>query len=175
MTVNLTLSETSSGYSLADTTDLGTATPGSAIGHQDIFISHDAEVNSITNCTIYMTRYTGSNYLGVDADADFTQIMGWGDAATGGVEMSMTPPSPWTTGTKFASGTFSYFKNGHGGINSQIPLDKNSIVVGSVPASDGEIPVGGEAHIQIDIDVPASPGSAGYKAFSLVFAYSATS
>lgn len=174
MTVNLTLSETSSGYSLADTTDMGTVTPGTAAGHQDIFISHDAEVNSITSCTIYITRYAGSSYQGIDADADFTQIMGWGDAATGGVEMSMTPPSPWTTGTKFASG-WSYFKNGYGDINSQIPLDKDSIVVGSVPTNDGEIPVGGEAHIQIDIDVPSSPGSAGYKAFSLVFAYSATS
>jgi len=174
MTVNLTLSETSGGYSLADTTDLGSVTPGNAVGHQDVFISHDAEVNPITTCTLYLVRYAGSNYLGTDADADFTQIMGWGDAATGGVELSMTPDSPWTTGNKFAAG-WSYFKNGAGDINSQIPLDKDSIVVGTVPVSDGEIPVAGEAHIQIDIDVPASPGSSGYKAFSLVFAYSATS
>ena len=175
MTVNLTLSETSGGYSLADTTDLGSVTPGSAVGHQDIFISHDAEVNPITGCTIYMVRYTGSNYLGTDADADFTQLMGWGDAATGGVEISMTPPVGWAVGAKFAAGTFSYFENGYGDINNQIILDKDSIVVGTVPASDGEIPVGGEAHIQIDVDVPASPGSSGYKAFTIVFAYSATS
>lgn len=174
MTINLTLSETSGGYSLADTTDLGTVTPGDATGHQDIFISHDAEVNPITGCTIYITRYAGSSYLGLDADADFTQIMGWGDAATGGVEMSMVPDVGWTVGNEFTTG-WNYFKNGYGDINSQITLDKDSIVVGTVPASDGEIPVGGEAHIQIDIDVPSSPGSAGYKAFSLVFAYSATS
>jgi hypothetical protein len=173
MTVNLTLSETSGGYSLPDTTDMGEVTPGAAAGHQDVFISHDAEVNSITNCTIYLTRYVGSNYQGSDEDTDFTQIMGWGDAS-GGVEMSMTPDSPWTTGNKFAAG-WAYFKNGSGDINNQIPLDKDSIVVGSIPSSDGEIPVGGEAHIQIDVDVPAAPGSAGYKAFSMVFAYSATS
>ena len=174
MTVNLTLSETLGGYSLADTTDMGTVTPGNAIGHQDVFISHDAEVNPITGCTIYITRYAGSNYAGIDADADFTQIMGWGDAATGGVELSMVPPGAWVTGTKFVSG-WNYFKNGYGDINSQLALDKDSIVVGSVPAEDGIIPVGGESHVQLDIDVPTSPGSAGYKAFSVVFAYSATS
>jgi len=173
MTVNLTLSETSGGYSLADTTDMGTVIPGNAIGHQDIFISHDAEVNPITGCAIYMTRYAGSNYLGTDEDADFTQLMGWGDTALAGVEMSMTPDVSWVTGTKFAAG-WNYFANAYGDIDSQLPLDSNSIVVGT-PTVDGVIPVGGEAHIQIDVDVPAAPGSAGYKAFSLVFAYSATS
>jgi len=173
MTVNLTLSETSAGYALADTTDLGTVTPGSAIGHQDIFISHDAEVNPITACTIYAVRYAGSNYLGSDADADFTQIMGWGDTLVAGAEISMVADTPWTSGTKFAAG-WQYFRNGNGDINNQLTLDEDSIVVGT-PAGDGVIPVGGEAHIQIDIDVPAAPGSAGYKAFSTVFAYSATS
>ena len=159
MTVNLTLSETSGGYSLADTTDMGSVTPGNAIGHQDIFISHDAEVNPITACHIYMTRYTGSSYLGTDADADFTQIMGWGDAGTGGVELSMTPDSPWTVGNKFAAG-WSYFTNANGDINNQIILRKNSLVAGT-PAGDGVIPVSGVAHVQLDIDVPASTVSSG--------------
>jgi hypothetical protein len=174
MTVNLTLSETLGGYSMPDTTDLGSASPSSAVGHQDIFISHDAEVSSITSCAIYLSRYSGSSYPGTDEDADFTQIMGWGDSALGGVEMSMTPDSPWTTGNKFAAG-WAYFKNGYGDVNNQIPLDKDSIVVGSVPSEDGIIPVGGTSHIQIDIDIPASPGSTGIKAFTMVFAYSATS
>ena len=174
MTVNLTLSETSAGYSLSDTTDLGTVNPGDTIGHQDVFISHDAEVNPITACTVYAVRYAGSNYLGTDADADFTQIMGWGATLSAGVKISMTPDVGWTVGNTFAAG-WQYFRIGNGDINNQIVLDKDSIVVGAVPATDGEIPVGGEAHVQFDIDVPASPGATGYKAFSTVFAYSATS
>jgi len=174
MTINLTLSGTSGGYSLSDTTDLGDVTPSNYVGHQDIFISHDAEVNPITSCTVYLTRYVGSSYPGVDEDNDYTTIMGWGDTGSAGVEMSMTPDSPWTTGNKFAAG-WSYFKNGLGDVDSQIPLDKDSIVVGSVPSVDGQIPVGGEAHVQIDVKIPASPGSAGDRAFAIVFAYSATS
>jgi len=173
MTVNLTLSETSGGNSLADTTAWGSVNPAATIGHQDIFISHDATVNSILACTIYMTRYVGSSYPGLDEDADLTLILGWGDGGEG-VELSMTPDTPWTSGDKFAAG-WAFFSNTVGTIDSQITLDKDSIVVGTVPLVDGEIPVGSEAHVQIDMDVPAVPSSTGYKAFAIVFAYSATS
>ena len=84
MTVNITIGETSGGDSLADTVDMGTVTPGADSDEQELFIRHDALVNSITDCAFYMTRYTGSSYLGEDADDDLTEIFGWGDAATGG-------------------------------------------------------------------------------------------
>ena len=175
MTVTLTLSETSGGNAMADTTDMGSATPGNDVTYQDIFISHDAVVNSITDCAIYAIRYAGSNYLGTDADADFTEIMGWGDAATGGVKVVMDGWTGWASGEN-AVGTWLLFKNGYGDVDNQIPLDKDAVVVGTVPSSNGEIPVGGEAHIQVKVAVPSSvPGGAGYRAFSLVFAYSATS
>lgn len=166
MTVNITLSETLGGYSMADTTDLGSVAAGASVGAQDIYITHDAEVNPITSCAIYLSRYSGSSYPGTDEDADFTQIMGWGDTGSAGVKLNMV--SPFITG-------WAYFKNGYGDVNNQIPLDKDSVVVGTVPLVDGEIPVGGTAHVQINIDVPASPGSSGIKAFTMVFAYSATS
>ena len=174
MTVLLTLSATSSGSSLPDTTDFGSLSAASSTSHQDVFISHDAVVASITDCAIYIQRYTGSSYLGDDADADLVQLLGWGDAGTGGVKMSMTPDVGWVVGNEFTSGWIT-FKNGVGDVNNQIPLDKDSIVVGTPPAADGSIPVNGESHIQIKVTAPPSPGSAGYKGFGLIFAYSATS
>jgi len=179
MTVNLTLSETSGGDAMADTTDMGQVTPGNDVTYQDVFISHDAVVNSIEDCAIFAARYAGSNYLGLDADADFTEIMGWGDSTPGeGIQLVMDGWAGWTggeNGVLSGTGTWLTIKNGYGDIDSQIPLDKDSIVVGTPPALDGEIPVGGEAHVQIKVGVPSSGLVAGYRAFSMVFAYSATS
>lgn len=186
MTINLTLSNTSGGSSLGDTVDMGstvpggspTVTPGGDDDFQDVFISHDAEVASITDCTIYATRYAGSNYLGSDADDDITELLSWGDAALGGVRFVMDGWSGWVVGNENTLGTWNVIKNGYGDVDSQLVLAKESIVVGTPPSNDGEIPVGGEAHVQVAVDVPTplpAPGTAGYRAFSLVFAYSATS
>jgi len=178
MTVNITTSATSAGDSLADTVELnavdGALNPGENSDHQEVFISHDAVVASITDCALYITRYAGSNYLGADAGQDIIDLLGstWGGADKG-ARMSMTPPGSWVLNAIFTSGWAS-FKTGYGDVDSEIPLAKESIVVGTPPASDGEIPVGGEAHIQIRVDAPLT-AAAGYKAFSLVFAYSATS
>jgi len=174
MTINLTLSETSGGYALSDTTDLGEVAAAATLGHQDVFISHDAIVNPITACSIYMTRYVGSSYPGNDEDADLSMLLDWGDTGLSGVELSMVPDSPWTSGDKFTAG-WAYMSRGIGTIDTQILLDKDSIVIGATPSNDGEIPVGGEAHIQIDIEVPAAPAETGNIGFSMVFAYSATS
>ena len=173
MTVNITTSGESGGDSLSDTVDLDEVTPGDDTDFQDVFISHDAIIAAITDCKLYVTRYAGSNYLGSDADQDYTDIMGWGDAETGGIKLSMSPPPSWTVGTEFPSGWHD-IKNLYGDVNSQLPLPEEAVIIGEA-ANPGEIPVGGEAHIQVKVAVPASPGSAGYKAFSLVFAYSATS
>jgi hypothetical protein len=176
MTVNLTLSETNGGSSFSDTEDLGSVSPGSTVDFQDVFISHDAENNKITDVALYLTQYAGSNYLGSDAPSDLTEILGWGDAATGGFKVVMDGWGSWTTGTRNDVGTWLTFKNGYGDVDSQIPLAKESIVTGVVPSVDGEIPVDGTAHVQVEIDTPSSvPAGAGYRAFSLVIAYSATS
>lgn len=161
MSVTLTLSDSSGGNQISDTNDMGTVTTGSSTSSQELYISHDAVVNPITDFSIYATRYAGSGYLGTDADADFTALMGWGDAATGGIKVLMNT----TTYT---------FKNGLGDVDNQLTLDKNTLVIGST-SNDGEIPVGGEAYIKMWVDVPAAGVVAGYKGFSLVFAYSSTS
>jgi hypothetical protein len=175
MTVNITFSNTSGGDSLADTVDLGSVTPGNDSSFQDVFIRHDAVVNSITDCAWYLQRYVGSNYLGSDEDDDFTEVMGWGDAATGGFTINQVVPVGWASGTQFATGNDQVFKNGYGDINNQLILDEDSIIVGT-PAGDGVIPLAGEAHVQARFQVPSSvPAGAGYRAATLVFSYSATS
>lgn len=175
MTVNITFSNTSGGDSLADTVDLGSATPGNDTDFQDIFARHDAVVNAITDCAWYLQRYVGSSYLGDNEDDDFSEIMSWGDAATGGFIINQVIPPSWTYGDQFSSGDDQVFKNGYGDINNQLILDEDSISVGT-PAGDGVIPVAGEAHVQVRADVPASiPAGAGYRAVTLVLSYSATS
>lgn len=174
MTVNLTISDTAGGDSLPDTVDSGSVDPGDSSDFQDVFISHDAVVEPITDVALYVQRYVGSSYPGLDPDDDIATYLSWGDAGTGGIYMSMTPDTPWTEGTRFTSG-WNVFKNGYGDVDNQIPLAKESIVVGTTPTEDGEIPVDGIAHIQIEQQIPSSPGSAGYRAFSFVIAYSATS
>lgn len=175
MTVNITIAGTSGDDSLADTIDLGTVEPGNETGFQDFFIRHDAVTNPITDCAWYVTRYTGSSYLGEDPDDDYTEIMGWGDAATGGLIINQVIPGAWTVGDPFNPGDDQVFKNGYGDIDNQLILDEDSINIGT-PAGDGEIPVAGEAHVQVRASVPSvGVGSAGYRAMQLVLAYSATS
>jgi hypothetical protein len=175
MTVNITISGTSGSDSLADSVDLGTdIDPGNDTNIQDLFVRHDATVNPITDCAWYSYRYTASGYLGDDPDDDFTEIMGWGDAATGGFTINQTIPVGWTTGTQFNVLNDQVFKNGYGDINNQLILDQNSINIGT-PAGDGVIPLSGEAHVQVRCQIPAAVTSAGYRGIQLVFVYSATS
>ena len=174
MTVNITISDTAGGDSLADTIDQGSVDPGDSSDFQDLFISHDAVVEPITDVALYVQRYVGSSYPGTDPDDDIVTYLGWGDTGTGGIYMSMTPDTPWVEGSRFTSG-WAAFRNGYGDVTTQIPLAKESIVVGTVPSSDGEIPVDAISHIQLEQQIPSSPGASGYRAFTLVIAYSATS
>lgn len=175
MTVNITISGVSGSDSLADTVDMGTATPGTETSFQDLFIRHDANVNAITDCAWYLQRYVGTGYLGDNVDEDFTEIMGWGDLATGGFIINQVRPAGWTTGDQFLEANDQLFKNGYGDINSQLVLDQDSINIGT-PAGDGIIPLAGEAHVQVRYSIPSAVANgAGYRAVLLVFAYSATS
>jgi hypothetical protein len=174
-TVNITISEESGGFSAADTLDMGSLTPETPSSFQDLFISHDAEVNPITDCNLYITEYTGSSYEGDNTAEDLDTILGWGDAGPGvyGALYSMTRPGSWVIGTEFPT-DWSSFSNSSGTVNSQIELLATSLVY-NPSAADGTIPVGDEAHIQVKINAPAASVGAGHMAFGLVFSYSATS
>lgn len=177
MTVNIIISDQSGGNSLADNIDLGKVDENGESSFQDLFIRHDANVSAITDCSFYMTRYTGTGYLGSDADADYSEVLGWGDADEGdGFIINQAPQSPWTAGQQFPTGNDQIVKTvGGGTINNQFTLLSSAIVVGT-PSGDGEIPLNGEAHIQARVKVPDSVSAgAGYRAVELVMAYSATS
>ena len=175
MTVNITFSDVSGGDSLSDTVDLGSVAPGNDSSYQDVFIRHDAIVNEITDCAWYLQRYVGSNYLGDNEDDDLTELLSWGDASSGGFIINQVIPLSWSTGTQFDTSDDQLIKNGYGDINNQLILDEDSINIGT-PSGDGVIPVAGEAHIQVRFKVPSSvPNGAGYRAATLVLAYSATS
>jgi len=177
MTVNIIISDQSGGNSIADSVDLGQASTSSDTSFQDLFIRHDANAAAITDCAFYMTKYTSSGYLGSDADADYTEVLGWGDEDDGdGFVVNQAPQDPWTPGQQFPEGNDQIVKTiGGGTINSPLTLLSSAVVVGD-PDEDGEIPLSGEAHIQARIKVPASvPAGAGYRAVELVMAYSATS
>ena len=174
MTINITISGSSGNDSLADTVSLGQASPSTDTEFQDLFIRHDAAVNPIEDCAFYVTRYSGSDYLGNDPDADFTEIMGWGAAASGGFIINQVVPPGWVIDTQFDPGDDQVFKNGYGDVNSQLSLIEDAIINGT-PDGD-KIPVAGEAHVQVRAQIPASvPDGAGYRAIQLIMAYSATS
>lgn len=173
MTVNIIFSDTSAGDAIADTQDSGTVVPGAESDVHDLFIRHDAVAAAITNCAWYVTRCVSTNYLGSDADSDLTEVLAWGDAGDGFL-VNQTAPAGWTIGDIFPT-AFDPFSNGHGDIDNSIPLDEDSIVIGT-PAGDGIIPIAGEAHVQVRWSIPSSVAlGSGYRGLSLVFAYSATS
>lgn len=177
MTVNIIISDQSGGNSLADNVDLGKVDATGETIFQDLFIRHDANVAPIIDCSFYMTRYTGTGYLGADADADYTEVLGWGDDdEDDGFIINQAPQTPWTAGQQFPILNDQIVKTiGGGTINSQFTLLTSAVVIGT-PSSDGEIPLNGEAHIQARVKVPDSvPAGAGYRAVELVMAYSATS
>jgi hypothetical protein len=164
MTVTLTISSAIGGDSISDTVDLGSLTPGgSPSSTQDLYIRHDG-VNDITDCELYITRYTGFDYPGTDADADLATLLGtgWG-LADKGVKLNMNPTTP----------AWAFFKDGAGDVEFPITLSQDAIVEGHT--TDGEIPAEDNAHIQLGIELPSSSGGARHMAFGLVFAFSSTS
>lgn len=175
MTVNIIISGESGGNSLADSIDLGKVDGNGESNFQDLFIRHDANIASITDCSFYVTRFTGTGYLGSDEDADYADVLSWGDAGDGGFVLNQVPQSTWSIGQQFSETNDQVITPDFGTINNQIELKKDSIVTGSVPSNDGEIPVNGQAHIQARVIVPDTVASAGYRAIELVMAYSATS
>lgn len=174
MTVNIFMSDTLNGNVLSDTTDIGSVTPSNSSTYQDIFIRHDAAVAPITDCGLYIYRFVHDNYPGINEDDDLEELIAFGDASSGGVNLVMDGWSGWTSGLN-TSGTWNLIKTGYGTADSPAALPIDAIVVGT-PNNPGEIPVDGVAHIQIKVDLPASiPRGAGYRAFDLVFTFSATS
>ena len=180
MTINITFSDESAGDALSETVDIGAAlNPGTAGTPQDFYIRHDAEVAPITNCAFYITEYAGTSYpgTGVGAAADLIELVEWGDNdqdSTITVDDGSMRICQDHGAFDFAADNTYIFHAGQGLVGSAIVLDQESASIGS-PAGDGEIPVSGEAHVQVRISIPSDVSGVASRAVSLVFAFSATS
>ncbi len=173
MAVNITTSNTLGGNAFSDVVDLGSLEPNETISNAlDIFITHDSLANDIEDCVLYIYRYSGPgvSYQGDDEDEDISYILDWG-SENAGVSMCMDHTG-WTPGSELA-GTWEYLTSSDGAVGTPRTLSEDSIV--GTPGASGEIPQGETAHIQIKLKIPDAPGTTGYKAFSLVFAYSEVS
>jgi hypothetical protein len=131
---------------------------------------------------MYISKYTGDSYSGTDADADYSEILGWGDdlyartTTKGALYLNQVIPVNWTIGDEFASSNAQPFRTGYGTSDNQIVLTTDAISRGDPAGVDGVIPVNGEAHIQLKFEVPTSVSrGAGARTIMLVVAYSATS
>lgn len=183
MSITVTISGESSGDSLASLVDMGSEIPGDSTDHQDLFIRHSAIVNPITDCSFYLINYSGVDYppTGNGSDLDYAEIMGWGadrfeaippPPGIGGFLINYMVPPGWVIGDPYIPETFYAFREGYGDIDSQIVLSKDA----GGSATDGEIDVSGEAHIQVKFEIPLSPtGGSGPRAIQMVMAFSATS
>jgi hypothetical protein len=177
MTVNITISGESGGTSLSDVQDVGEISPGATSDAQDLYIRHDAVNFPITDCAFYLVRYSGTGYSGSDPDADYTEVIGWGDDSGseshggGGLYLNQDYDD------SFPVGSYYCFRSGYGAdANCGIELQDDAINnVGTGAATDGEIPVEGEAFVKVRLDVPDTASAAGDRFIQLVMAYSYTS
>lgn len=174
MTVNIYFSDESGGTSISDTFNFGEGSPGSATTPKDIFIRHDGVNAKITNCSFYVTRCMSESYTGADANADLTELLGFGDSGYGLQINQVIPVGGWSPGDEFEESDCDSFRNGHGDINNKIVLSEDAISIG---AKDGaSIAIGGEAHVQIRYNIPSSVyHGSGQRGLTMVFAYDATS
>lgn len=156
MSVNVTISNTSEGVSVSDTYDCETIDAGDNESF-DFYVRHDAQVNPLTDCCFYISRFVGDVYNGDDPDDDISEILGWGDSSDG-LAISFDDGANYT-----------YFSNtvGYDG-DTAIELDGVDTA--------GELAVDEEAHIKLKFEIPDTVSrGAGIRNYSLVFAYSATS
>jgi hypothetical protein len=179
MTVNITMASLSGDSQLEEVVDLGSLSPGEESSEVDIYIRHDAENNSITDCSLYVTRYTGSDYSGANgADDDYSEVLSWGDTSGSGSHSGGGLYLNQNHSSSFPTVDWHPFRSGYGSDpNNSIELLQaaiNNTGTGWTPA-DGEIPVNGEAHIKCRWDVPLAASSAGIRFIYLIMAYSYTS
>jgi hypothetical protein len=153
MVVSITWSSTASGTTpVTDAVYHGVIAAGGPDGAaQDLYISHDG-LNSITNCGFYIQAYNGGGYTGtVSPAADFTEIVGWGDAATGGVVLNQDFQGG------FPGGSETLHTTAAGIAATPIALSVNAGDPAPLATAQEITPAPAEeAHIQLKFRVPAA-------------------
>lgn len=173
MAVSLTISSTAGGTPELLPQSFGTLTPGVVGTPEGFYLSHDG-LNIIEDVRFYLFPYNGVYAGSRTANDDYATFIAWGDGSpsstTGyGLYLSMDAAGG------FVAGSYQNFSTGNGdSLANAITLDEDAISTGT-PAGDGVIPVAGEAHIQLRLDIPSTVIMSGAFYVTLMTAYTATS
>jgi hypothetical protein len=174
MVVSITWSRTSGGTAVPGPLNHGNISNGSAGTAFDLYIRHNATAAPITSVGFFIQPYSGTGYTGVGTQADYIEIMGWGSTATSTNDSGFYLNQNHAGG--FPDGDYTVHKPGQGDSATKISLGTAAINgTGTGTYQDGEIPLGGEAHIKVKIAVPAVEDTAGVRFFDQVLAYTFTS
>jgi len=174
MVVSITWSGTSGGDAITEPISHGNIGNGSAAADLDLYIRHDATAGPITDAGFFMQPYSGTGYTGVGTQTDYIEIMGWGSTSTstndGGFYLNQD-----AVGTHPEAG-FIVHEPGTGDSSNKLDLSTAAITgTGTGTYQDGEIPLGGEAHVKVRLAVPAYEDTAGIRFFDHILAYTFTS
>ena len=179
MTVALTWSV--GGSVVSGTLDHGSKNNGQTTTAQEIFLRHDG-ANDITALSLYVRQFSGTYGGAFTAATDYTEIMGWGDAATvaafGGVQFNMDyinayPAAQWPdVTTKTSTYGFVARTDVADTESTGITLSKNSY---SASGTDGTIPVGTSARFEMRVQIPSDEDTIGIRQFDVAAVYTYTS
>ena len=174
MVVSITWSRTSGGTALSEPISHGNISNGGVGSDVDLYIRHNATAAPITNAGFFIQPYSGTGYTGVGTQSDYIEIMGWGSTATSTNDSGFYLNQ--NHGGSFPEDDYTVHKPGQGDSATKISLSTSAINgTGTGTYQNGEIPLGGEAHIKVRLAVPSDEDTAGVRFFDQVLAYTFTS
>ena len=185
MAVSITWSLTDNGT--AETLiDHGSASNGSNTTERQIYLRHNG-VNPITDCGFYFTTKSGAYTGGLNAVADFAEMLAWGDAGVaddwGGVQVNMDAEGGFSGGAtwgmsesqKTSADGYKFTLRSGTADSSANALTLSEKMSASMTVN-GEIPAGvTNTTFQLRIKVPTNEDTAGVRQFDQVLKYTFTS
>jgi hypothetical protein len=172
MVVSITWSQATGGAAISEPISHGNISNGMVGSDIDLYIRHNAVAGPITNVGFFIQPYSGTGYTGIGQLADYNEIMGWGAAAVSWNDAGFYINQNHPTFPDDIS-NWKVHKPGQGDSAVKIALLASAINIGTPVA--GEIPLSGEAHVQVKVAVPALEDTAGVRFFDQVLAYTYTS
>lgn len=174
MVVSITWTKTSGGVAAAEPINHGNIANGAVSADTDLYIRHNATAAPINNVGFFIQPYSGTGYTGVGTQTDFIELMGWGSTAVSTNDSGFYLNQDHIGA--FPEAGFVVHKPGQGDSATKIALSTSAINgTGTGTYVNGEIPLGGEAHLKVRLAVPTSEDTAGVRFFDQVLAYTFTS
>jgi len=173
LAVSVRFSRTSAGSPVFLPQSAGSLAPDDSSGEMEVWITHTGTAK-ISACKFYILPYSAGVYLGtVTAQDDYDKVIAYGDnsypAFSGeGLYVNMNH------GGTFPAEEWQPFRTGWGdslATAADMPID----AISSGSGLAGEIPTGGEAHIRLRLDIPATETETGTSYVDLLMVYTSTS